>query len=198
MASVSVRSVHKSFDDLAVIHGVSIDINDGEFLVLVGPSGCGKSTLLRMIAGLEDINDGEIAIGDTVVNDMAPKARERRHGVPELRPLPAHDGAPEHGLQPAPAPGRQEHDPRTGGQRRPDPGADAAPQPAAAPALGRRAPARRHGPRHRARPAGVPSSTSRSPTSMPSSACRCGPRSRRCTSGSGPPRSTSPTTRSRR
>ena len=76
MASVSVRSVHKSFDDLAVIHGVSIDINDGEFLVLVGPSGCGKSTLLRMIAGLEDINDGEIAIGDTVVNDMAPKARD--------------------------------------------------------------------------------------------------------------------------
>ena len=76
MASVSVRSVHKSFDDLAVIHGVSIDIYDGEFLVLVGPSGCGKSTLLRMIAGLEDINDGEIAIGDTVVNDMAPKARD--------------------------------------------------------------------------------------------------------------------------
>ena len=76
MASVSVRNVHKSFDDLAVIHGVSIDINDGEFLVLVGPSGCGKSTLLRMIAGLEDINDGDIAIGDTIVNDMAPKARD--------------------------------------------------------------------------------------------------------------------------
>ncbi len=76
MASVSVREVHKSFDDTAVIHGVSIDIHDGEFLVLVGPSGCGKSTLLRMIAGLEDINDGEIAIGDIVVNDMAPKARD--------------------------------------------------------------------------------------------------------------------------
>ena len=76
MASVSVREVHKSFDDTAVIHGVSIDIYDGEFLVLVGPSGCGKSTLLRMIAGLEEINDGEIAIGDTVVNDMAPKARD--------------------------------------------------------------------------------------------------------------------------
>ena len=76
MASVSVREVHKSFDDTAVIHGVSIDINDGEFLVLVGPSGCGKSTLLRMIAGLEEVTDGEIAIGDTVVNDMAPKARD--------------------------------------------------------------------------------------------------------------------------
>ena len=76
MASVSVREVHKSFDDTAVIHGVSIDIDDGEFLVLVGPSGCGKSTLLRMIAGLEEINDGEIAIGDRVVNDLAPKARD--------------------------------------------------------------------------------------------------------------------------
>ena len=76
MASVSVRNVHKSFDDVAVIHGVSIDINDGEFLVLVGPSGCGKSTLLRMIAGLEDVNDGEIAIGDRVVNHLAPKARD--------------------------------------------------------------------------------------------------------------------------
>ena len=76
MASVSVRNVHKSFDDVAVIHGVSIDIDDGEFLVLVGPSGCGKSTLLRMIAGLEEINEGEIAIGGTVVNDMAPKARD--------------------------------------------------------------------------------------------------------------------------
>ncbi len=76
MASVSIREVHKSFDDTAVIHGVSIDIEDGEFLVLVGPSGCGKSTLLRMIAGLEDVNDGEIAIGDKVVNHMAPKARD--------------------------------------------------------------------------------------------------------------------------
>ena len=76
MASVSVREVHKSFDEVAVIHGVSIDIDDGEFLVLVGPSGCGKSTLLRMIAGLEEINDGEIAIGDRVVNDLAPKARD--------------------------------------------------------------------------------------------------------------------------
>ena len=59
-----------------MIHGVSIDIEDGEFLVLVGPSGCGKSTLLRMIAGLEDVNDGEIAIGDKVVNHMAPKTRD--------------------------------------------------------------------------------------------------------------------------
>lgn len=62
MASVSVRNVHKSFDDVAVIHGVSIDINDGEFLVLVGPSGCGKSTLLNIITGLERLDYGRVEI----------------------------------------------------------------------------------------------------------------------------------------
>ena len=61
---------------LPVIHGVDIDIEDGEFVVLVGPSGCGKSTLLRMIAGLEDITGGEIAIGERVVNDVPPKERD--------------------------------------------------------------------------------------------------------------------------
>ena len=59
-----------------VIHGVNIDIDDGEFVILVGPSGCGKSTLLRMIAGLENITGGEIRIGDRVVNDVPPKERD--------------------------------------------------------------------------------------------------------------------------
>ena len=59
-----------------MIHGVSVDIDDGEFVVLVGPSGCGKSTLLRMIAGLEPITGGEIAIGERVVNMMPPKERD--------------------------------------------------------------------------------------------------------------------------
>ena len=63
MASVDIRSVTK-IGTVQVLHGVSVDIDDGEFVVLVGPSGCGKSTLLRMIAGLEDITAGEIAIGD--------------------------------------------------------------------------------------------------------------------------------------
>ena len=76
MASVSIRNIHKSFDDVEVIHGFSTDVRDGEFLVLVGPSGCGKSTLLRMIAGLEEITEGEIAIGDRVVNNVAPKNRD--------------------------------------------------------------------------------------------------------------------------
>jgi multiple sugar transport system ATP-binding protein len=68
--------VHKAFGPTKVIHGVDISIEDEEFVVLVGPSGCGKSTLLRMIAGLEQISDGEIAIGGKVVNDVAPKDRD--------------------------------------------------------------------------------------------------------------------------
>jgi multiple sugar transport system ATP-binding protein len=76
MAAVHIREVHKHFGGTHVIRGVSIDIADGEFAVLVGPSGCGKSTLLRMIAGLEEIGGGEIAIGGKVVNDMPPKERD--------------------------------------------------------------------------------------------------------------------------
>jgi multiple sugar transport system ATP-binding protein len=76
MASVEIRDVRKSFGSAAVIHGVNIDIKDGEFVILVGPSGCGKSTLLRMIAGLENITSGEIRIGERVVNDVPPKERD--------------------------------------------------------------------------------------------------------------------------
>jgi multiple sugar transport system ATP-binding protein len=76
MASVAIRDVTKAFGALEVIHGVSVSIGDGEFVVLVGPSGCGKSTLLRMIAGLENITSGEIRIGDRVVNHLPPKERD--------------------------------------------------------------------------------------------------------------------------
>ena len=76
MASVEVLNVRKSFGALEVIHGVSIDIEDGEFVILVGPSGCGKSTLLRMIAGLESISSGELRIDGRVVNNVAPKERD--------------------------------------------------------------------------------------------------------------------------
>jgi multiple sugar transport system ATP-binding protein len=76
MASVAIRDVTKAFGALEVIHGVTVNIGDGEFVVLVGPSGCGKSTLLRMIAGLENITSGEIRIGDRVVNHLPPKERD--------------------------------------------------------------------------------------------------------------------------
>ncbi|WP_275786502.1 ABC transporter ATP-binding protein [Pararhizobium gei] len=76
MAQVAVKDVIKKYGSLQVIHGVSIDIADGEFVVLVGPSGCGKSTLLRMIAGLESISGGTVSIGNRVVNDVLPKDRD--------------------------------------------------------------------------------------------------------------------------
>jgi multiple sugar transport system ATP-binding protein len=76
MASVHIRKVQKYFGGTHVIRGVDIDIDDGQFAVLVGPSGCGKSTLLRMIAGLEEITHGEILIGGKVVNDVPPKQRD--------------------------------------------------------------------------------------------------------------------------
>ena len=76
MATVSVRAVRKAFGSTEILHGVDVEVDDGEFVILVGPSGCGKSTLLRMIAGLENITRGEIAIGGRVVNNVAPKERD--------------------------------------------------------------------------------------------------------------------------
>ena len=76
MADVALRKVVKRYDDVEAVRGIDLDIADHEFIVLVGPSGCGKSTTLRMIAGLEDITDGDIMIGGDVVNDVPPKDRD--------------------------------------------------------------------------------------------------------------------------
>src|SRR5512147_2459116 len=76
MASVSFANIEKSFGSTKVIHGIGFDIADGEFMVLVGPSGCGKSTLLRMLAGLEEISGGAIAIDGRVVNEVDSKDRD--------------------------------------------------------------------------------------------------------------------------
>jgi multiple sugar transport system ATP-binding protein len=76
MAAVSFSNLHKSFGKTKILHGISLEISNGEFMVLVGPSGCGKSTLLRMLAGLEDINAGSIAIDGRVVNDIDSKDRD--------------------------------------------------------------------------------------------------------------------------
>jgi len=76
MAQVTIRALRKAYGAVQVVHGVDVDINDGEFVVLVGPSGCGKSTLLRMIAGLEAITAGTIAIGEKLVNNLPPAERD--------------------------------------------------------------------------------------------------------------------------
>lgn len=76
MAEVTIRNAVKAYGETQVLHGIDVDIHDGQFVVLVGPSGCGKSTLLRMIAGLEGITDGTIAIGDRVVNNLPPAKRD--------------------------------------------------------------------------------------------------------------------------
>ncbi len=75
MASVGIKNVTKSYGKTQVIHGVSLDISDGEFIVVVGPSGCGKSTLLRMVAGLETISGGDVSIDGAIVNDLEPMDR---------------------------------------------------------------------------------------------------------------------------
>jgi multiple sugar transport system ATP-binding protein len=76
MASVKMENIVKRFGKVSVIEGMNLDIHDHEFMVLVGPSGCGKSTALRMIAGLEEVTDGKILIGEKVVNDLPPKDRD--------------------------------------------------------------------------------------------------------------------------
>src|ERR1700682_4284580 len=76
MARVQFDHVYKSFNKVEVVHDINMDVADKEFLVLVGPSGCGKSTCLRLIAGLEEVSDGNIYIGDRLVNDVAPKDRD--------------------------------------------------------------------------------------------------------------------------
>ena len=76
MATIALDNLVKRYGQTTVVHGIDLAIQEGEFVVLVGPSGCGKSTTLRMIAGLEDITDGDIMIGGDVVNDVPPKDRD--------------------------------------------------------------------------------------------------------------------------
>jgi len=76
MGAITLRELRKSYGKQAVLHGIDLEIRDGEFVALVGPSGCGKSTLLRMIAGLEEVSGGEIRVGQHVVNDVPPRDRD--------------------------------------------------------------------------------------------------------------------------
>ena len=156
MGSIELKQVRKEFGAVAVINGVDLKVEDGEFAVFVGPSGCGKSTLLRLIAGLEDISSGQILIDGKDVTERRPGAARPRDGVPVLRALSAYERARQHRLRAQDGqPERGRH--RSEGQQG---GGDAEPdrlsRPQAAPAFGRPAPARRDRPRDRARAEGVP------------------------------------------
>jgi multiple sugar transport system ATP-binding protein len=181
MATVDIRNVRKAFGSVEVLHGVSVDIADSEFVVLVGPSGCGKSTLLRMIAGLENINAGEIAIGKRVVNTLPPKDRDVAMVFQNYALYPHmtvfDNMAFSMKLANAPAAVMEREVQR------------------AAQILGleqllNRYPRQLSGGQRQQSPWGAPScairrsfcSMNRCPTSMPSYAFRCVPRSRRCTS----------------
>ena len=101
MASIRLNNVIKRFGSNVTLHNVNLDVEDGEFTVFVGPSGCGKSTLLRMIAGLEEISDGHIAIDEQVVNDVAPAHRGVAMVFQSYALYPPHDGGRKYGLWPA-------------------------------------------------------------------------------------------------
>ena len=98
MAKVELVGVKKQFGAVQVIHGIDLEINDGEFVVFVGPSGCGKSTALRMICGLETMSEGDIRIADTSVRNVSPSKTRHSHGVPILRSIPTHDRGRKHGF----------------------------------------------------------------------------------------------------
>ena len=155
MASVVIRDVRKAFGLAPVIHGVTITIEDGQFVVLVGPSGCGKSTLLRMIAGLENITAGEIKIGDRVVNNLPPKERDVAMVFQNYALYPhmtvAANMAFSMKLRGAPKDEIEKRVKRAAEIL----GSAAIAGTLSAPALGRPASARRHGPRDRARSAGI-------------------------------------------
>ena len=104
MAEVAFNAVDKIYgEDVHAVQDLTLDIADGEFLVLVGPSGCGKTTALRMVAGLEEISGGTISIGGRVVNQLTSEGAGHRDGVPELRALPAPERRREHRLRAAAA-----------------------------------------------------------------------------------------------
>ena len=99
MASLSLRGIYKRYPGgVVAVSDFTMNIKDKEFIILVGPSGCGKSTTLRMIAGLEEISEGELFIGDRLVNDVAPKDRDI-DGCPELRSVSSYDCFREHGIR---------------------------------------------------------------------------------------------------
>ena len=197
MATVTFDHITKKYGDVTAVDDFNLEIADGEFMVLVGPSGCGKTTNLRMIAGLEEISEGTLRIGDRVVNDVPPKDRDIAM-VFQSYALYPHMTVRDNmafGL-------KLRKVPKAEIEKRVDDAAGILSLDRSSTASRRSCPAasasasRSGGPSSASRPCS--SWTSRSRTSTPSSASRPGPRSPGSTSASGPRWSTSPTTRSRR
>ena len=197
MADIAIHSVTKQYANGHVaIEDVDLDVADGELLVLVGPSGCGKSTLLRMVAGLEELTEGSIAIGGRDVTDLAPKDRDIAMVFQSyaLYPNKTVHGNIAYPLKLAKVPG-SEIDRREGrGEAAP---AGHGPQSTAGAAVGRPATARRNGSRHRSPTPGLPDGRAALEPRR-QAACRCEPRSPHSSAVSGSRRCTSPTIRPRR
>ena len=152
-----VRGVTKRYPDgTEAVKQVDLDIGDGEFMILVGPSGCGKSTALRMIAGLEDITEGDLMIGGETVNDLPPKDRDIAMVFQNYALYPHMTVRENMGFALKLAKTDKAEIDSQGGGGRAHPRPRAAPRPQAGEPLRRPAPAGRHGPRDRARPEGVP------------------------------------------
>ena len=198
MAEIKLDNVTKRFPDgYEAVKDMSLEIEDGEFMILVGPSGCGKSTALRMIAGLEDITDGELRIGGDVVNELAPKDRDIAMVFQNYALYPHMTVRENMGFALKLAVRDKEEINEKVEEAAKHPRPRAAPRPQAGAPLGRPAPARGHGPRDRARPGGVPDG--RAALEPRRQAARADAHRGRATPAatSAPPRSTSPTTRPR-
>ena len=184
MATVTFDHVFKRYGDVTAVNDLNLEIGDGEFMVLVGPSGCGKTTTLRMIAGLEEISEGTLRIGDRVVNNVAPKDRDIAM-VFQSYALYPHMSVRDNlafGLKLRKTPSPRS---RSGSPRRPASSSSrscSTASPRSCPAASDSA-SRSAGRSSASRPCS--SWTSRCPTSTPSCASRPGPRSRASTSGSG-------------
>ena len=139
MAEVGLEDVTKVYADGTVaVDDLDLEIDDGEFVVLVGPSGCGKTTALRMVAGLEEITDGEIRIGDRTVNRVPPRDRDIAMVFQNYALLSPPHRRREHGLRTEAPPRPQGRDQAPGRRGRPDPGARGAPRSPAALSGGQR------------------------------------------------------------
>ena len=197
VARIPIKDLVKTFGAYTAVNGISLDISDGEFMILVGPSGCGKTTTLNMISGPGDADRRQIVIGNTVVNDLEPGERGLGMVFQELALFP-HMTVFENiafGLRVKKVAGREIARARDRG--RGERCTSTTLLTAAAPLLRRREPARRARPHHRHQPVGVPDGRAAVEPRRQAAGATCAPSSRRCTSASAPPSSTSRTTRPR-